>query len=238
MTTGEDDALGAAAGVDPGRDLDTVRDDLVMAGREGSGGQARLLGDGDPQVDPAEQQAPQRLGEPTPGRVPGRVEGRDGRPIPERERGRAEHRRERLVHVDEVEALAGERTAELHQRVRAQHEVRERAVAGHDHGPAERDHTVGRRPGPSGARVKDAAERAGRIVPDQQARLDPHLGERACLRLGVVDDAAAERPRVGDDDPDLHPGEASGDAPQTGPRSFLTHTQRRHEMRRQSRERT
>ena len=133
------------------------------------------------------------------------MERRDGRPVPHRERRRAEHRRQRLVHVDEIEALARERTAQLRQRVRAQDEVRERAVAGHDHRPAERDHVRRRRSRPPGARVEDAAERARRIVPDQQARLDPDVRQCARLRLGVVDDAAAERPRVRHHDPDLHP---------------------------------
>jgi hypothetical protein len=39
---------------------------------------------------------------------------------------------------------------------------------------------------------------------DQEARFDSDRLERASLRLGVVDDAAAERPRIGDDDADLH----------------------------------
>jgi hypothetical protein len=41
-------------------------------------------------------------------------------------------------------------------------------------------------------------------VADQEACLDAERLERASLRVGVVDDAAAERPRVRDDDPDLH----------------------------------
>ena len=156
-------------------------------------------------IRPSEE-APERLGEPAPGRVSGCVERRDRRPVPEGERGRAEHRRERLVHVDEVEALAGERTAHLRHRVRAQHEVRERAVAGDDHRAAERDHAGRRWARPALPRVEDAAERAGRVVADQQAGLDPGRLERATLRVGVVDDAAAERPRIRDDDADLHPG--------------------------------
>jgi hypothetical protein len=52
--------------------------------------------------------------------------------------------------------------------------------------------------------VEDTAERARRIIPDQQARLDPDRREGASLRLSVVDDAAAERPRIRDDDANLH----------------------------------
>src|SRR5262245_31061231 len=134
------------------------------------------------------------------------MERRDRRPLPESERGGTEHRGERLVDVDEVEALARERPTELRHRMRAEDEVRERSVAGHDHRAPERDHAGRRRPGPPRPRVEDAAEGAGRVVPDQQTGLDPERLERARLRLGVVDDAAAERPGVRNDDADLHRG--------------------------------
>ena len=147
VAAGEDDAVAAVPRVDALRDLDAVRDHLVLARRVGGGGEARLLRDGDAQVDPVEEEAPQRVREQAPGRVAGRVERRDGRPVPEGERRRAEHRGERLVHVEEVEALARERPAQLRQRARAEDEVRERAVARHDHRAAERDHARGGGPG-------------------------------------------------------------------------------------------
>ena len=216
VAAGEDDAV---AGVDPVRDLDAVRDHLVVTGRIRGGRESRLLRDGYAQVDPTEQEAPQRLREPTPRRVAGRVKRRDHRSVPERERGRAEHRRERLVHVDEVEALAGEHAAHPRYRARAQDEVRERAVAGHDHRAAERDHAGRRRAWPALARVEDAAERAGWVVADQEPCLDPDRLEGAGLRVGMVDDAAAERPRVRHDDPDLHPGRGYRRRASTRPRT-------------------
>src|SRR5205085_2494102 len=134
-------------------------------------GLARLLRDGDPKVDPTEEKAPQDLRDRSPRRLARGMKRGDGRPVPQGERCRAEHRREGLVYVQEVDALARERTAELRERARAQDEVRERAVTRDDHRAAEGDHAWGRRPGPSLPRVKHPAEGAGRVVADEETGL-------------------------------------------------------------------
>jgi hypothetical protein len=53
MAAREDDAVGAVARVDPVRDLDSVRDHLVVSRRIRRGRQNRLLRDGHAQVDSA-----------------------------------------------------------------------------------------------------------------------------------------------------------------------------------------
>src|SRR3954452_12629489 len=54
------------------------------------------------------------------------------------------------------------------------------------------------------ARVEEARELAGRVVPHQHLDLMPAPAERGRLVLGVLDHAAPVRPRERHDDPDLH----------------------------------
>ena len=140
------------------------------------------------------------------------MEGGDGGPVPERERRRTEHRRQGLVDMQQVEMLTCEGTPKLWHSPWADDEVRKRPVSRHDHRPSERNHAGRRRTGPALARMEDPAEGPGRIVADQQSDPDADVFQGVHLRLGVLDHAAPERPGVWDDDPDLHCGEATGDA--------------------------
>ena len=112
VAAGEDDAVGAAAGIDPVGNLDAVRDHLVVTGREGGRGEPRLLGDGDAQVDPVEEEAPQTAPR-TDARTSRRPRGTSPPSGPSQSASAAglEHRRQRLVHVHEVEPLPRERAA-------------------------------------------------------------------------------------------------------------------------------
>ncbi len=78
------------------------------------------------------------------------------------------------------------------------------ALAGHDHGAADREHVVGRPRVASLLRVQEVREAAGRVVAHEDLRLDAERLERAGLVVRVLLHAAPEGPRVGDDDAYLH----------------------------------
>ncbi len=154
---------------------------------------ARLLGDCDPVVDPVEQEPPGRQPDAHPPEPAGRVPGGDDRALRDRERRDADSGRHRLVQVEDVEPLAREHPPQLEGHGRAEDDVRQRAVGGDDHGPADGD-DVGRGLAVAAvARVERARERPGRVVADD----DPHVVARAAPapRPGARR-ARARRPRT------------------------------------------
>ena len=130
--------------------------------------------------------------------------GRDDRALGVGERRDADDRRHRLVQVEQVELLLGQRVADPEHRARREDDVRERAVRRHDDGAADRDDPGGQVAVPTGARMQEPREPAGRIVPHQDLDVVPAVAQRGRLVLGVLDDPAPVRPRERDDDPDLH----------------------------------
>src|SRR5581483_6857046 len=87
----------------------------------------------------------------------------------------------------------------------AEDDVRQRAVRRHDHRPADRNDLGRRRAVPAVARVQGAREGAGRVVADDDPRLDSTLLERLGLQLRVLVDGPPEGPGERHDDADLHP---------------------------------
>ena len=128
----------------------------------------------------------------------------DHRPVPHRERRDAGRRRHRLVQMQEVERAVPEHAPHAENRARAEDDVRQRAVRGHDHRPSDRDHLRRRLTVPADPRMQCTRELAGRIVPHDQAHVVPPLAERSRLELRVLDDGAPERPRERHDDANLH----------------------------------
>ena len=165
----------------------------------------RVLGDGDAAVEPVCEEAPHRLRELHPAEVAARVERPDHRPAVQRERADARDRRHRLVQVQQVELLAREHLPDARDRARAEDDVRQRAVRGHDHGAADRDHVVGRVAVAAVPRVQDARELPGRIVPHDHHTSSARARSASDYSSRVLDDDAPERPPVRHDDPDLHP---------------------------------
>ena len=133
-----------------------------------------------------------------------RVAGDDDRAGGGREGVGREHRRERLVHVDDVEALPLPDPAHAHERLRAEDDVRERGVGGDDHRPPDRHHVVRRPRVPALLRVQKPGEPPRRVVPHDDADVVTEPVQRARLVVGVLLHSAPERPGVGDDDADLH----------------------------------
>ena len=138
------------------------------------------------------------------------MEGRDEGDPRERQCRHADRRRHRLVHVDDVEPFALEESPDPEDRARAQDDVGKRAVRRDDHRAADGDHVRGRTLVPPAPRVQCVGKPPGRIVADDDPRLDAEPLERAGLVLRVFGDTAPERPGVRDDDPDLH---AEGSCP-------------------------
>ena len=155
-------------------------------------------------VEPVEQEAPERLGPPQPSEVACRVKGGDERAACECDRGHAGDRRHRLVHVQEVKALPLEQPPDPEDRAWAEDDVRQRPVRGHDHRTADRDHLRRRLVVPSEPGVENTRKASRRIVADDQAHVEPEPAQSGSLQLRVLDDGSPERPRVRDDDSDLH----------------------------------
>ena len=57
---------------------------------------------------------------------------------------------------------------------------------------------------PAHARVEVFRQPPGRVVADQDPRVDAEPLEGSGLVVGVLGNAAPERPRIRDNDPDLH----------------------------------
>ena len=204
LAAGEHDPVLAAARLDVLGNEHAVRDDLVLAGEPALRRCPRLLGDGDPPVEPFLEEAPDRRRQPHPAEVSARVMRPDHRSVEQRERGDARRRRHRLVQVEDVEALPREHTPDPRDRARAEDDVRQRPVRGHDHRPADRDHLRRRVPVPADTRVQDARELAGRIVAHDQAHVVAELAQGGGLQLRMLHDRAPEGPGERDDDAHFH----------------------------------
>ena len=180
------------AGIDVGGNEHAVRDDLVVAGQPARGGFARALGDGDPLVDAAREESPGRDRGLHPAEVAGRVVRGDDRSRRQGEHRDARHRRHRLVEVEHVEALLLEHALDPEDGARAEDDVRQRAVRGHDHGAPDRDHVRRRVAVAADPGVEGARELTRRVVAHHQPYLVPTRLERFGLELGVLDDGAPE----------------------------------------------
>jgi hypothetical protein len=202
----EDDLLLAASRLSRLGDENAVRDQVVVARKVPGHGIARGLGDRDPVVDAVDEEPPQVFAELEPRELPARVERGDDRTASHCERRHAGRRRHRLMDVDQVELLPLEDAPHPEHGPRAEDDVRERPVRRHDHRPANRNHSGRRLVVAPEPRVEGTRETARRVVADHDPHVEAQTPERIRLELRVLDDSAPERPRIGDDDPDLHPG--------------------------------
>ena len=169
----EDDPVRSAAGICGRRDQRPVRDQLVFARKPARGRLARRLRHSDPSVDPVDQEAEDRLAGLVPGELARCVERCHDRALSPRERRRTDHRRHRLVQVQDVEALAPQHALHSRDRGRAQDDVRQGAVCGDDHRAPDRDHV---RRWPTVApvpRVQHPGEAPLGVVAHDRPRLDP-----------------------------------------------------------------
>ena len=212
VPTGEDDRVLAVRRVCPLGQEHAVRDDLEVAAEPFCRGRAGALGHCDPLVDAIHQERPRRHAEPHPAEVARGVVRRDDWRPREREDRDADRRGHRLVEVEHVELLALEDAADPEDRAGAEHDVRQRAVRGDDHGPPDRDHVrrrVAVSPDPG---VERSRELPGRVVPHDQPHVVAPRLEGGGLELGVLDHRAPERPRERHDDADLHARSLTSDA--------------------------
>ena len=130
------------------------------------------------------------------------VEGADDGGVGERAGVPAEHRRGRLVHVDDVEAPGAQLAAHLEHGAGEGGQVGDGAVGAVADGASQRDQVVGAA-SPLGRRaVERSAEAVGRVPRSQHAQLVAPVDQRLCERLDVAVDAAGVSPRVGRDDRD------------------------------------
>jgi hypothetical protein len=145
-------------------------------------------------IEPVEQKPPDRLCRFEPRQLAGRVEGGDERALGQRERRDARSRRHRLVQVEQVEALGLQHSPDPEDRARAEDDVRQRPVRGHDHGTADRDHLGRRLVVASEPGVEDAREAPRRVVAHHEPDVVSELAKCGGLELGVLDDGSPERP--------------------------------------------
>ena len=204
LAAGEDDAVLTAARLDALGDEHPVRDDLVLAREPALRRRPRLLGDRDPPVEPLLEEAPHGRRQPHPAEVAAGVVRPHHRAVEHRQRGDAGRRRHRLVQVEDVELLACEHALDPRNRPRAEDDVRQRAVRGHDHRPADRDHLRRRLPVPADARMQRARELPGWVVTHHQTHVVAELPQGGGLQLRMLYDRAPEGPREGDDDAHFH----------------------------------
>ena len=192
-------------GVGFGRDEDTVREDLDRAPEMPEGDVARPVRDCELVVDPVGQEAPRGLGKRVPAKILARrVRGGDDRAGRLGERVGGDDRGQRLVHMEDVEALLLERTLQARHGPGGQDDVRKGSVGRDDHRPPDRDHVFRRPLVTPLARVEHLRQAPGRVVPDQDPGLVSEVEEGPRLVVGVLGDASPEGPGKRDDDPDLH----------------------------------
>ncbi len=201
----EDDVAVAPVRIEPLGQGNAVRNHLDGRADVRLGAAPRRLGDGDAVVDSSRENAP----EPPSQRVPaeplaGRVAGGDDRARCRGERERRENRRQRLMDVDDVEALALPDPAHPHHGLRAEDDVRKRGVGRDDDRSPDGDDVVGRPRVPPLLRMEQPRQPPGRVVAHDDPDVVAEPLQRARLMIRVLLDSAPERPGVGDDDPDLH----------------------------------
>src|SRR5581483_9046359 len=106
---------------------------------------------------------------------------------------------------------------------RRQDDVRQRPVRRHDHRSANGNDVVGNVAVSSAARVEEARELPGRVVPHEHAHVVPATSKRGRLVLRVLDDATPVGPRERNDDADLHAGAAANARrSRSAPRSIVS----------------
>jgi len=200
----EDDPVLAPARLGVLGDQHPVRDHLELAADPARRRLARRVGDRYAPVDPVHQKPPYRQAGVHPAQPTGGVEGRDDRAAGRRHHRGADHRGHRLVKVHHVEALALEHALDLRHGAGAEHDIRQRAVRGHDHRAADRDHVTRWLAVAPVPRVQHPGEAPRRVVADDRPRLDPEPLQRVGLELGVLEHGSPVGPRVRDDYADLH----------------------------------
>ena len=185
-------------------DVDAVGDDAVLAPVPASPGPGGGLRDGDPSVELVELAAgSEQVGDPV-GDPLGRVgvEGPDHRGVGEGAGVPGEHRRGRLVHVDDVEASGVQLAAHLEHGAGEGGQVGDRAVGAVPHAASHRDQVVGAASPLGRGAVEHSAEAVRRVPRSQHAKLVTPFDQRLGERLDVAVDPAGVGPRVGGDDRD------------------------------------
>ena len=205
----EDDRMVAIGWVGVRRDRDPVRDHAIVARKEARRGLLGHRRDGDPGVDAIHQEAPEVKRGPHPREVAVGVPGSDDRALGIRERRHAQRRCHRLVHVHDIELLLGEHAFHAADRARREHDVRQRAVRGHDDRTADGDDPVGKIAVPAGARVEHPRQVPGRVVAHDDLHVVAAAPQRCALVLGVLDHPSPVRPGERHDDADLHAATAA-----------------------------
>ena len=171
--------------------VDAVGDDEGVPAEVLDGGAPRLLGNGDPGLDPL-QDGPEHRGEELegPGAVHRRVESRDHGAVGAHERQHRHRGNEGLVHVEDVEVAGPQPRAHLPVDPRAEGEARDRAVVGDGY----------RRPGGSEV-VRRAFER---LRGSHDADLVPPPDELLGQVPDVYPHASGDVPRIRAGDADPH----------------------------------
>jgi hypothetical protein len=187
-------------------DVDAVRDHLVAAAEPAPPGPGGGLGDGDPRVELVELAArAEEVGDPVRHRLRRvGVERPDHGGVGKRAGVGGQHRRRRLVDVDDIEAPGAKLAAHRRHRVGKDREVGDRAVGGEPDRPAERDQVVGALANLGAGAVQEPGAAIRRVVGGEHPDLVAALDELACESLDMAVDAARIGPRIGADDCDSH----------------------------------
>jgi hypothetical protein len=174
-------------------DVEGVRDDPVVAGKDARREPPRLLGDRDPRIQAARRRADDRPEDPVPDRRGRRhVERRDDRAAGGEGGGQSRGGKHRLVHVDEVVAAVPHRAGRPGDRCRRERDARDRPRPREADRPPERHEPM----------LVDRPVRGREHVhvgpPRAQVGREP-----GHVRL----DAARGRPRIGADEREPPPAE-------------------------------
>ena len=189
-----------------GRHVDAVGDHVVVAAEVALARPARRFGDRDAGVQlvedaPRAEQRCDRVRQPL-GRIG--VEGADHRGAVEAARVPADHRRDRLVDVHDVEAPRPQLAPQANDAFRKRAQVRDRSVRGEGRGAAERDQVIGKLDLLGAAPVEEAREPVVGVDRRQDANV---VALSQQLRGQLVDVAGyptRKSPRVWRDESDAH----------------------------------
>jgi hypothetical protein len=200
----EEDVIDAGVQRDVLGELHAVRDHQVVAGRVGACCLGRSVGDSDFDVDPLEQEPPERHAGHAPARGPAAWKVATVGQVADASAAtpRAGVSGSWMWSTSKRSTISARRSRRIAAGLNTM--LAREWLGGCDHRTPERDHVRRRWVEAAGCRVQEPCQPSRWVMPDQDLRFDAQIRECGRLLFGVLDDSAPEGGAVGNDDSELH----------------------------------